>query len=279
MSHKNKKLSEVIAWFEPISLAQLNNSMSLMERKEVKYLLTEEKLPELFAHLKEHYKVLTINNIHIFNYDNVYMDTNDYKFYHQHESGQKTRTKVRTRQYVDSNLNFFEYKQKSKKQITKYRYETTAQEHGKITLEWTRFFQGVYESIYNETLQQLLTPSLRNSYKRITFCSKNNDERITIDFNVQFFDTTNQNSNHTMDNIAIVESKAATQPAPSGSIFEKLWMEKQKACSKYCLWLNYLEKVTKNDRFIATLDKIEELQKSATPQVATVSFNSVSLIK
>lgn len=279
MNNKNKILSDVISWFDPISLEQLNNSMSLMERKEVKYLLTEENLPELFAHLKEHYKVLTIKDTHIFSYDNVYMDTNDYMFYHQHESGQKTRTKVRTRQYVDSNLNFFEYKQKSKKQITKYRYETTAQEHGKITLEWTRFFQGVYESIYSETLKKLLIPSLRNSYKRITFCSKNNDERITIDFNVQFFDTTNPKINHTMENIAIVESKAATQPAPSASIFEKLGMEKQKACSKYCLWLNYLEKVTKNDRFVNTLDKILELQEASIPQISEVSFNSVSLIK
>lgn len=252
--------------------------MALMERKERKFLLTEDKLTELFSYLKEHYKVLTINGLDVFNYDNVYMDTADYDFYHQHEWGAKTRTKVRTRQYVDSNLHFFEYKQKSKKQITKYRYETGELEHGKITLEGMRFFQGIYKSIYDTTLDKLLTPSLRNTYKRITFCSKNNDERITIDFNVSFYDPVNLMQTHTMENIAIVESKAATQPAPSASIFEKLGMKQQKACSKYCLGLNYLEKVTKNDHFVWTLSTILELQNSTMKQVSVESFSNVSSV-
>lgn len=277
-------LSEAIDWFDLISLEQLNNSMALMERKEKKYIITEDMLPELFANLKEDYRVLTINNIHIFSYDNVYMDTNDYMFYTQHEAGIKSRTKVRTRKYVDSNLNFFEYKQKEWKQLTKYRYETTEKEHGKITIEWTRFFQGVYKSIYGESLNKLLTPSLHNQYKRVTFCSKNNEERITIDFNVEFSDPNNPAQTHKLENIAIIESKATTQPAQSAPLFERLWIQGQKACSKYCLWLLYLGKVTKNDHFLWTLDAIIRLQnKEAVPtavvtqQAIMESFNNVSL--
>jgi len=269
-------LSDAIAGFDPISLEQLNNSMSLMERKERKFLLTEDNLPQLFSYLKEHYRVLTINGLHVFDYDNVYMDTQDFLFYHQHEWGAKTRTKVRTRQYVNSNLNFFEYKQKAKKQITKWRYEISEFEHGKITMEGMRFFQGIYTSIYNEKLNKLLTPSLRNTYKRVTFCSKKNDERITIDFAVSFHDPINLTHMHKMENIAIVESKAATQPAPSASIFEKLWMTEQKACSKYCLGMNYLWKVTKNDHFKWTLHDILELQLTHANKVLTESFNSAS---
>jgi len=40
------------------------------------------------------------------------MDTEDYLFYKQHQNKLKSRTKVRTRYYVDSNLAFFEFKQK-----------------------------------------------------------------------------------------------------------------------------------------------------------------------
>jgi hypothetical protein len=40
------------------------------------------------------------------------MDTEDYLFYNQHQKKEKSRTKVRTRYYIDSNLAFFEYKQK-----------------------------------------------------------------------------------------------------------------------------------------------------------------------
>jgi hypothetical protein len=40
------------------------------------------------------------------------MDTPNYFFYNQHENQEKSRTKIRTRHYVDSDLAFFEYKQK-----------------------------------------------------------------------------------------------------------------------------------------------------------------------
>ena len=40
------------------------------------------------------------------------MDNEDCIFYKQHQNKEKSRTKVRTRYYVDSDLAFFEYKQK-----------------------------------------------------------------------------------------------------------------------------------------------------------------------
>jgi len=40
------------------------------------------------------------------------MDTQDYLFYNQHQDKEESRTKIRTRLYKDSNLAFFEYKQK-----------------------------------------------------------------------------------------------------------------------------------------------------------------------
>jgi len=40
------------------------------------------------------------------------MDTQDYQFHKQHENKEKSRTKIRTRLYKDSDMAFFEYKQK-----------------------------------------------------------------------------------------------------------------------------------------------------------------------
>ncbi len=253
-------LWSAIQWFDSISLEDLNNSMALMERKETKFLLSLEQLPQLISCLQEKFSVLTIKDTNIFNYDNVYLDTQDYKFYHQHEWWKKIRTKVRTRQYVDSNIQFFEYKQRNKWQISKYRYELSAEEHWKITLEWMKFFQKIYTWIYNTPLQQLIVPSLKNSYNRITFCSKNNDERITIDYNLQFTDPVNPTNTYLLKNIAIIESKAATQPAPSASIFKALNIKKHGACSKYCLWLIHLNKVDTYNHFQKTLDSIQSLQ-------------------
>jgi hypothetical protein len=39
------------------------------------------------------------------------MDSEDYNFYNQHQNKDKSRTKIRTRLYKDSDMAFFEYKQ------------------------------------------------------------------------------------------------------------------------------------------------------------------------
>jgi hypothetical protein len=57
------------------------------------------------------------------------MDTPDYFFYNQHQNKEKSRTKIRTRLYKDSNLAFFEYKQKENGITRKYRYEFPSKEH------------------------------------------------------------------------------------------------------------------------------------------------------
>jgi hypothetical protein len=114
--------------------------------------------------------------------------------------------------------------------------------------------------VYNAPLQKLIIPALKNSYNRITFCSKNNNERITIDYNLQFIDPMNQQKKHFLENIAIIESKAATQPAPSAPMFKALDIKKHGACSKYCLGLIHLNKVDEYSHFQKTLETIKTLQ-------------------
>ena len=61
------------------------------------------------------------------------MDTQDHLFYNQHQNGEKSRTKIRTRLYLDSNLAFFEYKQKQDGVTRKFRYQFPVEEHGNMT--------------------------------------------------------------------------------------------------------------------------------------------------
>ena len=69
------------------------------------------------------------------------MDTEDYHFYNQHQTREKARTKIRTRLYKDSDLAFFEYKQKENGITRKFRYEFPSDEHGIMTKGKTRFFE------------------------------------------------------------------------------------------------------------------------------------------
>jgi len=137
VSDINKKLSV----FNPITLTELNATASYLKRIDRKFLLTTSQFSEILDSLQEHFKVLEIGGKKIFSYDNVYMDTDDYLFYNQHQTGEKSRTKVRTRLYKDSDLAFFEYKQKQKGITSKYRYEFPSDEHGKMTRGKTRFFE------------------------------------------------------------------------------------------------------------------------------------------
>jgi len=262
-------LHKCIEWFSPISLEQMNETMTLMSRKEKKFVCSEEKLAEIIEHMRDDYRILTINGLDVFTYDNVYMDTKDYEFYHKHEKGSRVRTKVRTRKYVDSGLFFFEFKQRIKKQITKYRYDIADQHHGKITMESVRFFQGIFESIYGEKFKKLLFPVLNNRYNRITLCRNSNDERVTIDFNVQYVDSENPANTYALKNVAIIESKADQWPAPSHALFDELGLKEQKACSKYCLGMHYLGKISKTDHFdktIALMNSLQAMEVSVTKE-------------
>ena len=93
--------------FKSITLNQLNATASFLKRIDRKFLLNSKQFSTILDELKDNFNVLEIDGKKVFNYDNVYMDTADYLFYNQHQNKLESRTKVRTRYYVDSNIAFF----------------------------------------------------------------------------------------------------------------------------------------------------------------------------
>ncbi|MBU0505857.1 VTC domain-containing protein, partial [bacterium] len=77
----------IINRFQTISLESLNslkNDVKLMDRHDTKYVLPRNKLASLLDLLLSDYKLLTIENKKVFTYKNLYFDTPDFTFYHQH---------------------------------------------------------------------------------------------------------------------------------------------------------------------------------------------------
>ena len=163
------------------------------------------------------------------------MDTEDYEFYKQHQNKEKSRTKVRTRLYVDSDLAFFEYKQKEKGVTRKFRYQFPSEEHGTMTKGKRRFFEGLYSSFYGTLPEKKISPALRSEYSRLTLCSKDSGERVTIDFKIKLSGLRDHNEKVKLNNVAIVESKSMSLDGVSHKIMEKHGIKKAKSCSKYCL--------------------------------------------
>jgi len=247
--------------FEPISLTELNAKASYLKRIDKKYLLNMQQLSEILEELKKDFKVLEIKWIKIFSYDNIYMDSDDYLFYNQHQEQKQSRTKVRTRYYIDSNLAYFEFKQKINGITNKYRYEFPSEEHGFMTKWKKRFFEWVWQSIYNNNLAPKLSPSIQTKYKRITLVSNDGSERLTIDFNIKTQNIRDKNSKQIyLKNLVIIESKSLNKDCLSNEIMKNHNFEEAKSCSKYSLWVVYSGLATKYDTFVETMEKIKEIR-------------------
>ncbi len=233
-SNFNKK----IQWlFSPISLTELNATASFMDRKETKFLLTEQQFITLLPELQKDYYILEIWGKSVFEYENIYMDTEDYDFHLDHQAGKKTRSKVRTREYTDSGHAFFEYKQKDNDLSRKFRYQINLRDHGKMTKESQRFYEGISMSFNGRKKVSKLSKSARTEYQRLTLCSKDSSERVTIDFEIRLCSLRGGKICHKLQNAVIIESKSTSKDCKSHKILKKYGIRKATSCSKYCLAL------------------------------------------
>jgi len=277
-SNYNSKLQN----FSTLSLTELNAKASFLKRIDKKYLLNWKQFSDVLDDLKKDFQVLEIKWQKIFSYDNVYMDTEDYMFYNQHQNKEKNRTKIRTRYYVDSNLAFFEFKQKNDWITSKYRYEFPSEEHGFMTRGKKRFFEWVWQSTYNGEKAPKITPSIKTTYKRITLVNKDGSERLTIDFDIRTLDLRWENTSEVnLKNLVIIESKSLNKKCGSCKIMTKHNIKKAKSCSKYSLWVVYSWLAKKFDTFKETIKQIKEIRletlKNRTRK--TSSFNTKKLNK
>jgi len=247
--------------FSTLSLNELNAKASYLKRIDRKFLVTKPQFKDILNDLKEKFQVLEIKWKKVFDYDNVYMDTNDYLFYNQHENGEKSRTKVRTRLYKDSDLSFFEYKQKKNGITRKFRYEFPSEEHGIMTKWKKRFFDWVWQSLYEGKKTPEISPAIQTVYKRITLVSKDGSERLTIDFDIKTKDLRNKNSKETdLKNLVIIESKSLNKDCFSCNIIAKHNIEQANSCSKYSLWVVYAWLTEKHETFNETMEKIKDIR-------------------
>ena len=270
----DKKLSD----YKTINLTELNSKASFLKRIDRKFLLTWKQLKNILNNLKENFCVLEIKWKKIFSYDNIYMDTEDYMFYKQHQNNESPRIKVRTRLYKDSSTTFFEYKQKANWMTTKYRYNIPIKEHWKMTIWEKKIFEWIWKSNYTnwEKIPNIF-PSIITKYKRITLVDKMWWERLTIDFDIKIVnlrDAKNKIKNENnitlennlwwkeinLKNLVIIESKSLNENCKSIDIIKSLWIEQANSCSKYSLWIIYSWLTKKYETFKETIKEIEKIQ-------------------
>lgn len=243
---------EAEAWkFEKISLQEMDG-VKLMDRVDVKYLIPLHLLPAVLVDAQEHYKLLEINNERLCAYETLYYDTDDLSLYHNHQAGRTNRYKVRFRNYVGSQLSFFEIKHKNNKGRTiKKRIEQPQEANVVLNNEESDFLHQI-----THLSSKQLKGNLWVNYSRMTLVNKTSAERLTIDLKLSFYNEKKSKGYH---QVAIAEVKQERIGAsPIIDIFKK-YNIRSGSISKYCLGIISLFEGVKHNRFKAKLIHLHKI--------------------
>ncbi len=232
--------------------------VKLQNRTDTKFVFEADLLPIILNDIKDYYAVLEINGKRTNSYQTLYYDTKNLNCYLQHHNGKTNRIKIRFRKYIESDLNYLEIKLKNNKERTiKSRkkiddIETLLSSKSKNFIEDNSFYKS-----------ENLFPVLWNKFNRITLTHKTINERLTIDFNLNF-KSYSSNLESNIPHIIIAEVKQEKASVSSDFIQTiKKYHVRKSGMSKYCIGTALLNKDIKSNNFKERILKINKL-KNAT---------------
>lgn len=243
-------IKSILASFEPISLEEMDR-VKLMDRTDLKFNFNIGQLPALLEAVRDQYRVLEVSGTRASRYETLYYDTPKYDLFRQHHNGKTNRYKIRLRRYVESDLNFFEIKYKNNKG------RTLKQRVRKSDLD--QAITGHSEGFFRETTgmdPDTVEPKLWVNYTRITLVNKHEEERLTIDLDLEV-----KSGEEAADfsGLVIVEAK---QSKPTDTAFVKLLKQqhiREGGTSKYCIAVSKLVPEIKKNNFKEALLFIDKI--------------------
>lgn len=247
------RVERSLACFDPISLTEMEQ-VALLDRTDTKYIMRVSQLAHVLGQLVDQYRVLQINGRYLNHYQTLYFDTHDFALYRQHHNGLRARYKVRAREYVDSDLAFWEVKRKTNQERTiKSRLKTsdiTADMEGQV---------NEFIDAHTPLDVQELGPKLRNKFLRVTLVSKHYPERLTLDLNLEFgWD----DAYATLPGIAIAEVKQEHFSQQSDFIQQMRGLGiRPTRFSKYCAGVYLLYEGVKINNFKPRMRLVEKLMQ------------------
>lgn len=246
-----QELVHCLTGFQTITLREME-AVELMSRFDSKYIFNRSLLTGFLQQLQPNYKVLTIDSLPLFRYENVYFDTPELKSYTDHHNGKAGRYKVRLRKYADTDKSYLEVKRKTNKGQT---------------LKSRMIVQGLSRELtpeqLNFTKSQLggtdltLQPQLTNNFSRLTLVNAIDRERVTIDLMIHF---SHDKAEKTLDDLVIAEVKQ--HRLTSLSMFKKLMQSNRifpTGFSKYCLGTLLTHTGIKYNRFKPKLTALNKI--------------------
>ena len=228
------------------------DKVQLLNRKDTKFVFSQNKLLQLLDRLKSYYRILEIEGKRSFVYDNTYFDTDEFLFYTQHHNECRKRFKVRYRKYCETNEQYFEIKVKDNKNRTIKNRIRSVNRNGDFIEEEKRLISE------NTGLSpQHLIPKLDIQFSRITLADNNFNERLTIDTNLS---VKNGIRSKIFDQLAVSEIKQKKYDPKSDfiQILRNLRIQEMRF-SKYCMGMLHVHKNIKHNRFKPKLLRINKI--------------------
>jgi len=248
------KLNACIAGFEPIALSEMDG-VKLQDRADTKFIFATGTLTEVLDEMQSDYRLLEVEGSRGTKYRSLYFDTPELQHYRDHHNRRTFRSKVRFREYVGSDLVFFEVKRKTGTGRTDKARLRVTEIPKALTQEQQHFAQAASGKV------EELVPALWNHFTRYTFVHKTRPERLTMDIDLRF---TVDGTERPLGDIVVAELKQ--ERTDRSSPFAHIMRERNirpAGMSKYCIGMLLLEQPVKYNTFKEVLLKLERLRKAA----------------
>lgn len=257
--------------FQTVSLDDTNRLAKMLNRVDNKYVVNYEQFGALLNEIRSDYAVLEIDGRNEFQYASCYYDDN-FSCYFEHHQARRQRVKIRTREYVNSGLMFFEVKLKGLRGRTdKHRTGCESLVMPKIRGDHLTMLKQRYAKTYKKEMPFELRPSLLVDYSRSTLVSLKGGERVTIDFDLRFELPRGSDAVQIGHDFIIVETKSADGRGMTDSALKQLGVRKASKCSKYCIGVNLTGEVSKNNNFLHTIRHVQRSIVQCPPRAAVAS--------
>jgi hypothetical protein len=246
-------LTELAEGFAPISLQEME-SVALLNRTDTKFVMSSAQILTTLSALQKDYRMLAVCGQRLNHYRTLYFDTPSFELYHQHVNGRLDRYKVRSREYIDSNLSFLEVKHKTSKGRTIKSRLRTEQQVVTLAQGDGHWLSGVFP--YNN---RNLEPTLWNTFTRLTLVSKYCCERVTLDIDLTFY---TEEKVIPVDGIAIAEVKMEASSRTS-TFLQEMRLQKvyPRAFSKYTTGVALLYDLVKKNSLKPRLLRLEKISR------------------
>lgn len=239
----------------PVATEELIAERQLLRRIDSKYVVPARALFDLLGGLDGAYAALRGARGVLARYSSLYLDTLDLRCFHDHRRGKRIRHKVRIRHYDDRALSFFEIKTKRNDTVTdKHRLAVPyrIEELLPTSLAFVREHGGA--------LADALAPVARIDYRRISLVSLADNERVTIDVDLEVANP--EGPAEPLIPVAVIEVKQAklSQTSP---MLRRLASAgyRERSFSKYIAAITRLRPHERKNRLLPTLRGVERLAR------------------